>query len=77
MTNFQKQTKVNVLSLLYRIYGIVEPLCEKVMPTCDSSSAFRTIAGVCNNLDNPIWGETNTPLIREILVGDYDSGNFD
>ena len=47
-------------------------LCDGHQPSCDSSSTFRTITGECNNLDNPSWGETNTPLLREILV---ESGN--
>merc|ERR1711962_1088968 len=55
---------------------IGNPLCDaaKAIPSCDSSSAFRTINGKCNNLHNPVWGEVNTPFLREILVGDYDSG---
>merc|ERR1711962_926033 len=56
---------------------IGNPLCDaaKAIPSCDTSSAFRTINGKCNNLHNPVWGEVNTPFIREILVGNYDSGS--
>ena len=68
-----------VYKIHYNIFfpcRIGDPLCDKAIPSCDSSSAFRTITGKCNNLNNPVWGETNTPFLREILVGDYDSGNF-
>ena len=33
---------------------------------------FRTITGICNNWANPYWGAANTPLSREIIVGEYD-----
>ena len=50
------------------------PLCDGALPQhCNSSSEFRTITGICNNLANPYWGAANTPLSREIVVGDDDA----
>ena len=50
------------------------PICDEIVHYCDNSSKFRTITGACNNLNNPTWGETNTPFHREITVGDYENG---
>ena len=50
------------------------PICDEIVHYCDNSSKFRTITGACNNLNNPTWGETNTPFNREITVGDYENG---
>ena len=50
------------------------PLCDGSLPkNCDITSEFRTITGICNNLANPYWGASNTPLSREIVVGNYDA----
>ena len=49
------------------------PICDEIVHYCDNSSKFRTITGACNNLNNPTWGETNTPFNREITVGDYEN----
>jgi hypothetical protein len=59
MDKSQKRTKV--------------PICDEIVHYCDNSSNFRTITGACNNLNNPTWGETNTPFCREITVGDYEN----
>ena len=40
------------------------------------TAPFRTITGVCNNLENPYWGATDTPLSREIIVGEYDVNDY-
>jgi len=42
-------------------------------PECDSSAQFRTINGVCNNLQFPVWGQSHTSVIR-IIQADYSDG---
>ena len=50
------------------------PQCEEEeVMNCNSSSKFRTITGVCNNLNYPRWGAAHSLLSREILIGDYDT----
>ena len=45
--------------------------CDKKLSlNSDSSSQFRTITGICNNLANPYWGAANTLLSREIDDGE-------
>ena len=39
---------------------------------CDSSSKFRTIEGICNNLQSPYRGAFDAKFIREIEVDPYD-----
>ena len=49
------------------------PLCDgELLQHCSSSSEFRTITGICNNLANPYWGAANTLLSREIDVEEND-----
>ena len=51
------------------------PLCTDELPavTCDDSSKFRTIEGLCNNLGSPYFGAFDTKFIREIEVDPYDA----
>ncbi|CAF0805350.1 unnamed protein product [Brachionus calyciflorus] len=35
--------------------------CPFVSLTCDSTSKYRSYNGTCNNLDNPLYGGSNTP----------------
>ena len=49
------------------------PQCEEEVIHCDSFSKFRTITGVCNNLNYPRWGAAHSSLLREIIIGDYDT----
>ena len=48
--------------------------CPRI-PRCNSGAKYRTIDGTCNNLQNPLFGATNTPLQR-ILPPKYDDGNI-
>ena len=54
------------------IVSITNDLCTGVEPTCDSSSKFRTITGVCNNLNYRYWGAMSTPFPREMEIGKYN-----
>ncbi|KAM6912777.1 thyroid peroxidase [Xenentodon cancila] len=43
--------------------------------TCEQShrSKYRTVSGVCNNRQNPLWGAANTALVRW-LPAEYEDG---
>ena len=50
------------------------PLCtEEPAEECSSSSEFRTIEGICNNLKNPCKGAFDAQFIREVEVEPYDA----
>nr|XP_046269407.1 thyroid peroxidase-like [Scatophagus argus] len=36
-------------------------------------NTYRTISGLCNNRENPLWGAANTPLVRW-LPAEYEDG---
>ncbi|XP_061169378.1 chorion peroxidase-like [Saccostrea echinata] len=40
---------------------------------CDARSKFRTIDGSCNNLEHPLWGMAETPLVR-FMPSAYEDG---
>ncbi len=42
---------------------------------CDHTNRYRTLNGWCNNLNNPQYGKSVTPLIR-FLSAKYDDGEF-
>ena len=53
------------------------PLCDgALLQHCNSSSEFRTITGICNNLNRPYWGAANTLLSREIDVEENDENHI-
>jgi len=62
-------------------FGMLEPiqidLADKCFPQpkCDPISPFRTIDGGCNNLNFPVWGQTNTASTR-IIEANYFDGNY-
>ncbi|XP_026823507.1 chorion peroxidase-like isoform X2 [Rhopalosiphum maidis] len=43
--------------------------------TCNSTSKYRSIDGLCNNLQHPFWGAVNTPFIR-LGPAYYEDGNY-
>lgn len=62
-------------------FGMLQPiqidLADKCFPQpkCDPISPFRTIDGSCNNLNFPVWGQTNTASTR-IIEANYFDGNY-
>ncbi len=39
--------------------------CEGALPIrCSAAARFRTISGICNNLDHPLWGSASSRLAR-------------
>ena len=51
---------------------VLENSCPTVS-TCNANSKFRTIDGSCNNLKQPLYGKSFTPLQR-VLDSDYSDG---
>ena len=49
---------------------VVKYLCLKQIPIIGT---FRTLTGVCNNLENPLWGSTSIQL-RRFLPASYKDG---
>ena len=45
---------------------MVDNVCMGLPVNCNASSPFRTIDGLCNNLDNPYQGATSTKYRRDI-----------
>nr|XP_019940342.1 PREDICTED: thyroid peroxidase [Paralichthys olivaceus] len=43
------------------------------LTTCQHISKYRSISGLCNNRQNPLWGAANTPLVRW-LPAEYEDG---
>ena len=43
------------------------------MPRCNPKERYRSIDGSCNNLENPLWGKSNTQYNR-ILPPSYSDG---
>jgi len=50
------------------------PNCPKGGP-CKSNQKFRSYDGSCNNLQNPLWGTSNSPFQRALLPS-YSDGVF-
>ncbi|RUS84196.1 hypothetical protein EGW08_008036 [Elysia chlorotica] len=42
--------------------------------TCNPSAPYRTVDGVCNNLDKPTWGAAMQPLVRMHQGNKYHDG---
>lgn len=52
-----------------------QSLSDRCFPpsACDASAPYRTMNGVCNNLQFPVWGQSGTSFIR-IIQADYADG---
>jgi len=53
---------------------ILGPNCPK-NSACNRSNKYRSYDGSCNNLENPLWGTTNSPFQR-VLLPAYSDGIF-
>jgi len=42
---------------------------------CDKKTSYRSYDGTCNNLNNPLWGSSNSPFQRTLLP-EYSDGVF-
>lgn len=63
---------LNAIGLLNDIEQSISDKCFP-SPVCDSSASYRTVNGVCNNLQFPVWGQAGTSVIR-IIQADYADG---
>ena len=41
---------------------------------CNPNTEFRTITGICNNLEHPMWGSMSTPF-RRFVAAQYADGS--
>ncbi|KAL2099322.1 hypothetical protein ACEWY4_005802 [Coilia grayii] len=53
--------------------GCPDPFQPDDCPQGDHSNKYRSIDGVCNNRNNPLWGAANTALARW-LPAEYEDG---
>jgi len=53
---------------------ILGPNCPKGGP-CDRNEKYRSYDASCNNLENPLWGTSNSPFQRTLLPA-YSDGVF-
>jgi len=53
---------------------ILGPNCPSGGP-CDRNEKYRSYDGSCNNLENPLWGTSNSPFQRTLLPA-YSDGVF-
>lgn len=51
----------------------LEPQCEDLTAACDTTTAFRTFTGYCNNLRSPSLGQSLTVFAR-LLPSVYEDG---
>lgn len=61
----------NAIGLLDDIDQSISDKCFS-SPICDSAP-YRTMSGVCNNLQFPVWGQAGTSIIR-IIQAEYADG---
>lgn len=53
----------------------LEPQCEDLSAPCDTTTAFRSLTGYCNNLRNPASGQSLTIFAR-LLPSVYEDGEI-
>ena len=74
---FHKPGSVLTKEELSHIQEELDAYCREPIPTPDcteaASSPFRTFDGTCNNIDNPLWGASFTPVGR-LLPAQYEDG---
>ncbi|GFO37825.1 chorion peroxidase [Plakobranchus ocellatus] len=54
--------------------SLSNPCPRRQTITCNPSSPYRTVDGLCNNLNNPTWGAALQPLIRMHRENRYHDG---
>ncbi|XP_076155894.1 thyroid peroxidase [Alosa pseudoharengus] len=64
---------VEEVELIANWSGCPAPVQPACCPYGDQSSKYRSIDGVCNNRNNPLWGAANTVLARW-LPAEYEDG---
>jgi len=60
----QGESEFGVNSLNSETLARVCPFQNSRQPSCNRNDKFRTVDGSCNNLDNPLWGMSMTPMQR-------------
>ncbi|GFR92450.1 chorion peroxidase [Elysia marginata] len=54
--------------------GLSSSCQRRQVITCNPNAPYRTVDGVCNNLDNPTWGAAMQPLVRMHRDNKYHDG---
>lgn len=52
---------------------VTSPTAPSTCPDDAASLRYRSIDGICNNIENPLYGAINTPLIRLAPCNYYDN----
>lgn len=67
-------TSSNNLQSIFDKFKIPNQFCSYLdKPSCDSKSLYRTITGVCNNLEHPYYGSSQTAFSRLLPAAYEDS----
>lgn len=67
-----KQTNTKSLQRMTSVAGTAFGSCHEKIH-CNITAKYRSVDGVCNNYDNPKWGQAETAFVR-LLTPDYSDG---
>lgn len=71
-----KETIVYGLPRIDTTNTIIREICPSIMkPVKCEISKYRTLSGMCNNLEYPSWGSTRSAMLR-YMPPDYADGMF-